>query len=137
MSATVELLGAQLDPLRSPALQQELPGVKAAFDAETMRDYLQVVLFGKANSTYTIESCDPGQSVYPGDCCIIRYRLEVKNNASGQTLKPLVIGRVFQDLLTAATYLRDKLAPLVERMRGREEIAPFATPAALVEPVNM
>ncbi|MFL5803280.1 MAG: phosphotransferase [Roseiflexaceae bacterium] len=137
MSTMMEVLSTQLDPLRSPALQQELPGVKAAFDAETMRDYLQVVLFGKANSTYTIESCDPGQSVYPGDCCIIRYQLEVKNNASGQTLEPLVIGRVFQDLLTAATYLRDKLAPLVERMRGREEIAPFATPAALIEPLNM
>jgi Phosphotransferase enzyme family len=137
MSTMTEVLSTQLDPLRSPVLQQELPGVKAAFDAEIMRDYLQGVLFGKANSNYTIASCDPGQSVYPGDCCIIRYQLEVKDNTSGQTLEPLVIGRVFHDQLTAASYLRDKLAPLVERMRGREEIAAFATPAALIEPLNM
>ncbi|HEX9441646.1 MAG TPA: phosphotransferase [Roseiflexaceae bacterium] len=137
MSTTMEVLSAQLDPLRSPALQQQLPGVRIAFDAETMRDYLQAALFGKANSNYTIARCDPGQSVYPGDCCIIRYQLEVDDSASGQTFEPLVIGRVFPDQATCARYMREKLAPLVERMRGREEIAPFVTPVAIIEPLNM
>jgi thiamine kinase-like enzyme len=137
MSATAGLLGTQLDPLRSPALQQELPGVKTAFDAEAMRGYLQAALFGKAHPNYLIERCEPGQSVYPGDCCIIRYQLEVKDSTHGQTLEPLVIGRVFPDQRTCAEYLRDRLAPLVEQMRGREEIAPFVTPVALIEPLNM
>ena len=137
MSATVRLLSAQLDPLRSAVLQQELPGVRTAFDAEAMRAYLQEALFGTANSDYTIDRCDLGQSVYAGDCCVLRYRLEVRHNASGQTLQPLVTGRVFQDQGACAGYLRDRLAPLAERMRGREEIAPFATPVAMIEPLNM
>jgi hypothetical protein len=137
MSTTMEVLSAQLDPLRSPALQQQLPGLQAAFDAEAMRAYLQAALFGEAHANYTIERCDPGQSVYPGDCCIIRYQLEVKDAASGQTLEPLVIARVFPDQVACAQYMRDKLAPLVERMRGREEIAPFIAPAAIIEPLNM
>ena len=137
MSATVGLLDAQLDPLRSPVLRQELPGIKGAFDAELMREYLQEVFFGKNNPDYTIDRCEPGQSVYRGDSCIIRYLLEVKDSTSGQMLQPLVIGRVFQDQLTGALYLRDKLAPLAERMRGREEIAPFLTPVAMIEPLNM
>jgi hypothetical protein len=137
MSSTVELAGAQLDPLRSPLLQQELPGVRGAFDAEVMRDYLQSVLFGASHAGYTIERCEPGQSVYAGDCCIIRYQLQINDHASGQTLSPLVIGRVFSDLATCAQYMRQKLAPLVERMRGREEIALFSTPAAVIEPLYM
>jgi phosphotransferase family enzyme len=137
MSAAVRLLDAQLDPLRSLALQRELPGVKTAFDGTGMRDYLQAALFGASRADYTIEGCEPGQSVYTGDCCIIRYELEVKDNSSGQTIKPLVIGRVFPDQPTAAQYLRNKLAPLAKRMQGRAEIAPFAAPVAMIEPLNM
>ena len=51
--------------------------------------------------------------------------------------EPLVIGRVFQDRDASAVYLRDMLAPADERMRGREELAPFARPAALLEGLNM
>jgi hypothetical protein len=138
MSTAVEILSAQLDPLRSPILQRQLPSVQTAFDAAAMRDYLQAALFGAARSDATIARCEIGQSVYPGDCCIIRYELEVNDSASGQTiLEPLVIGRVFPDQATCARYMREKLAPLVERMRGREEIAPFANPAAIIEPLNM
>lgn len=137
MTTTVELLSEQLHPLRSPVLQQELPGVKTAFDAQIMRGYLQAALFGEAHPRYAIERCEPGQSVYTGDCCIIRYQLEVDDSADRHTLQPLVIGRVFQDRIKASQYLRDRLAPLAERMRGREEIAPFVAPVAMVEPLNM
>ncbi len=137
MSAISRLLEAQLDPLRSVVLQRELPGIKAAFDSEAMRNYLQEALFGAAQTNYTIERCDPGQSVYTGDCCIVRYALEVNDSANGQLLQPLVIGRVFPDQATAAQYQRDKLAPLVDRMRGRAEIAPFHAPVALIAALNM
>jgi Phosphotransferase enzyme family len=137
MTSTMNVVREQLDPLSSPVLQRELPGVKTAFDAEAMRGYLQAALFGTAHPTAVIERCEPGQSVYPGDCCIIRYQLEVADSARGQTLTPLVIGRVFPDQRTSANYLRDRLAPLAEQMRGRDEIAPFVTPVALIEPLNV
>lgn len=137
MSATVRLLGEQFDPLKSPVLQGDLPGTRAAFDAETMRGHLQEALFGAANTAYTIAICEPGQSVYTGDCCIVRYELEVRNDARGETFQPLVIGRVFPDQQTAAQYLHERLEPLAERMRGRQETAPFTTPIALITSLNM
>jgi hypothetical protein len=137
MPATGGLLEAQLDPLRSPVLRHELPSVMTAFDSEAMRAYLQEAMFDATQTRYTIERCDPGQSVYTGDCCIVRYELEVKNNTNGQTIQPLVIGRVFPDHPTAAQYLHDKLVPLAERMRGRDEVAPFHAPVAMIEALNM
>jgi hypothetical protein len=134
MSTMIEFSSAQLDPLSSAAIQEDLPGAQAAFDADAMRGYLQSALFGAG---YTIERCEPGQSVYTGDSCIVRYQLDVKDSTSGQMIQPLVVGRVFSDQRTAAQYLHDKLAPLAERMRGRAEIAPFRTPVALIEPLNM
>src|SRR6266545_1839696 len=133
----IEFSSAQLDPLSSAAIQEELPGAQAAFDADIMRGYLQSALFGASGAGYTIERCEPGQSVYTGDSCIVRYQLDVKDSLSGQMIQPLVVGRVFPNQPSAAQYLRDKLAPLAERMRGRAEIAPFSTPVALIEPLNM
>src|SRR5215207_1557906 len=121
MSAAVRLLDKELDPLRSPILQQELPGTATAFDSAAMRGYLQAALFDTAHPSHTIERCEPGQSVYTGDCCIVRYELDVKDSSSQQILQPLVIGRVFPDQATAAEYFRERLAPLAERMRGRKE----------------
>src|SRR5215211_938401 len=121
MSATVRLLDEQLDPLRSPMLQRKLPGVLTAFDSAAMRGYLQAALFGTARPEHTIERCE----------------LEVKDSTSDRILQPLVIGRIYPDQATAAAYLRERLAPLAERMRGREEIAPFATPVATIDALNM
>src|SRR3954463_6540716 len=109
MSTLIEFSSAQLDPLSSATIREELPGAQAAFDADAMRGYLQAALFGAG---YTIERCEPGQSVYTGESCIVRYPLEVNDSLSGQVIKPLVVGRVFPDQPTAAQYLRDKLAPL-------------------------
>jgi thiamine kinase-like enzyme len=102
-----------------------------------MREYLQRALFDTAPADYTIERCEPSQSVYTGDCCIVRYELDVKESTSGRVFQPLVTGRIFQDQLTCTRYLRDRLAPLAEQMRGREEVAPFAAPVAMIEQLNM
>jgi energy-coupling factor transporter ATP-binding protein EcfA2/thiamine kinase-like enzyme len=131
------LTDAQLDPLRSAVIRDELPGLKTAFDAQAMRQYLQTVLFGKARANYTIERCVPGKALYMGDSCVLRYQLEVADSASGQTIRPVVVGRVFQDQLTCAVYMRDRLAPLAALMRDRPEIAPFARPVAMLEPLDM
>src|SRR4051794_33827799 len=102
MSITTEFSSAQLDPLSSATIQNELPGAQAAFDADAMRGYLQSALFGAG---YTIERCEPGQSVYTGESCIVRYELEIKDSASGRIIQPLVVGRVFADQASAAQYL--------------------------------
>ena len=128
---------AWLDPLRSPVLQDELPGLPTAFDGGAMREYLQAALFGKSHTQYRIERCTPGKAIYLGDTCALRYELLVKETSSGQTFQPLVVGRMFQDQLACALYLRDKLLPLATLMRGRAELAPFTAPVAMIEPLNM
>lgn len=128
---------AALDLLNSPVVQSKLPGLKTAFDAETMRRFLQEVLFGKNRAQYHIETCAPGKAIYLGKSCTLRYQLQVKNSATGEILPLLVGGRVFGDQLAAAIYLRDRLAPLVELMRGRPETGPFASPVAMIEPLAM
>ncbi|HEX9438570.1 MAG TPA: ABC transporter transmembrane domain-containing protein, partial [Roseiflexaceae bacterium] len=135
--AAPQLTAEQLDLRNSAVVQRELPGLQIAFDAEAMRGYLQPVLFGKTQTRYTIERCTPGKAIYAGDGCVLRYQLEVSDSASGQTLEPLVVGRIFQDQLACAVYMRDRLAPLAALMRDREEIAPFAAPVAMIEPLNM
>jgi len=128
---------AWLDPLRSPVLQDELPGLTTAFDGAAMREYLQIALFGKSHARYQIERCTPGKAIYTSNTCALRYELVVKETSSGQTFQPLVVGRMFQDQLACALYMRDKLLPLATLMRGRAEIAPFSAPVAMIEPLNM
>jgi ABC-type multidrug transport system ATPase subunit len=132
-----ESAAEQLDLRESAVVQREMPGLQAAFDAEAMREYLRAVLFGKANTRYSIERCAPGKAIYTGDTCVVRYQLEIKDNVDGQTMQHVVVGRIFQDQLACAVYMRDKLAPLAALMRGRPEFAPFAAPTSLIEPLRM
>ncbi len=133
-----EVGGAPVDPLQSPLLRQELPGLVEAFDGAAMRERLQTALFGKTNPNYTIERATPGQAIYqPGDSCVLRYSLEVRDSRSGEIFKPLVVARVFPTQAASTVYKRDRLDPLRALMRGREEIAPFAQPVALIRPLNM
>ncbi|HJZ48694.1 MAG TPA: phosphotransferase [Roseiflexaceae bacterium] len=128
---------AQLDPLHSPVLQRELPGLAAALEEQTMRDRLQALLYGAA-ARYQIERCNPGQAIYlAGDFCGLRYEMEVRDQSNGTLIEPLVIGRVFQDRDAGTAFLRDKLAPVVDRMQGRPEVAPFAQAAAWIEELSM
>ena len=137
-AAAARLDGAQLDPLRTPALLHALPGLKAAFDAPAMRARLQTLLFGKTAARYTIERCVPGKAIYLAEeGCALRYQLEVRDTASGQALPALVNARLFGDQLACAVYMRDRLAPLMALMHDREELRVFETPAALIEPLNM
>jgi Phosphotransferase enzyme family len=128
---------AQIDPLASPVLQRELPGLAEALDEQAMRARLQTLLFG-GDSRYQIERCNPGQAIYlGGDFCGLRYEMEVRDQAGGALLEPLVIGRVFQDATACATFMRDRLAPVAARMQGRPELAAFAHAAGQIEALNM
>jgi ABC-type multidrug transport system fused ATPase/permease subunit len=131
------LRGEHLDMLNSPIIQAELPGLRAAFDPMAMRRYIQAALLDKAGPA-TLESCEVDGATYvPGEAVAIRYNIRLKHHASQQTLQSTVLGMVFPTQLACALYMRDKLAPLVELMRGRAEVAPFATPAAIVEALNI
>jgi hypothetical protein len=114
-----------------------LPAAQTAFDGAAMRGYLQKALFDSAPASHTIEQCEPDQSIYTGECCVVRYQLTLKEHSSGEQLQSLATARIFQDRDAADRYMREKLAPLAARMRGREEVAPFATPVAAIEALNM
>src|SRR5690348_9611634 len=90
------LRSEQIDPLRSPVLQRELPGLAEALDEDAMRTRLQTLLFGNG-SRCQIERCNPGQAIYlGGDFSGLRYEMEVRDQENGALFEPLVIGRVFQ-----------------------------------------
>jgi aminoglycoside phosphotransferase (APT) family kinase protein len=125
-------------PLDSLILQQALPGLRGAFDEPVMQRYLERALFDPKHTTYLIEACELDQATYvPGPCCILRYSLTLRESTSGQTQVVLVSGRLLPDEASCATYLRDSLMPLAERAAGREELAPFATPVAIIAPLAM
>ena len=134
---TARFSRAQLDPLLSPVLQSELPGLAITLDEDAMRPLLQATLFGDG-ARYQIDRCNPGRAIYlGGDFCGVRYELEVRDTASGETIEPLVMCRVFRDHRARAAFLRERLEPAAARLRGRPELAIFRTPIALLEPASM
>lgn len=128
---------ASIDPLHSPLLQRELPGLETALDEATMRGRLQTLLFGD-DSPYQIERCNPGQAIYlGGDFCGLRYELELRGQAEDDLIEPLIIGRVFQEPGECLRFMRERLDPVVALARGRADLAPFARLAAPIEELNM
>jgi Phosphotransferase enzyme family len=118
--------------------REALPGLATAMDEQAMKRHLQAALFGADRPSYTVERCTPTRPLYiPGECCVLRYRFQASNTTSGTILEPIVMGRVFPNQSTCAVYMSDKVAPLAARMRNRPEVAPFATPAAMIDALNM
>jgi hypothetical protein len=125
------------DLWRSPGLRAELPGLEGAFDERVMRGHLHAALFADERRA-VIERCERAQAVYaPGDGCVVRYRIQVRDRSNGLVAPALVIGRLFADPRSAHAYLDSRLAPLASAMRGRPEVAPFARPVAVLEPLAM
>src|SRR5919108_4950547 len=74
LAPPIPLAEHQMDPLQSFALQQELPGLTAAFDEQRMQAALQATLFDNQRPRATIERCEVEQATYvPGECVILRY----------------------------------------------------------------
>src|SRR5262245_35993143 len=119
-----------------PHLMRELPGLEAAFDADAMRERLQAALFG--GSRWTLDRCEPDSPLFlPGEGCTLQYECRVRDAADGELLDPIVVGRVFRDGASCQRYMQLKLAPLVERVRKRADLATFVNPAAVIEPLHM
>ena len=117
-------------------LLRELPGLEVAFDEAAMRVHLQSALFG-GGSRWTLERCEPDRPLFlAGEGCTLQYECRVKDAADGELMAPIVVGRVFPDRASCAAYMARKLAPLVESVRKRADLATFASPAAVIESLH-
>ena len=133
-SASAPWNQVMLDPLRSPALAAELPGLHEALDPTAMAQRLRELL----GDGYAIEQCRAGKALYaPGEGCSVRYQVELRETASGRRVERLVGGRLFVDGDAATAFLREHLKPLAERAAGRAELEAFARPVALVAPLGL
>ncbi len=127
-----------LDPVRSRALRDELPGVEDAFDEESMRRRLQLALLAGDGHGLEIGRCERRQAAYaPGQGCTVRYQLEVRDRAGGLVTPALANVRLFPDSRSAWLHFVSCLEPLAAAASGRDELAPFVTPVALFEPLAM
>lgn len=130
----MSVVATALDPRRSPAVARELPGLETLFDADAMSRKLEDALLGGSHSRFEIERCRPGQAIYrPGDGCMLRYELQLRDRASGAAFPALVNGRVFRGSRICRDYVSERLAPLAQGARGRPELEPFAKPVAVLE----
>jgi hypothetical protein len=128
----------QIDPLQSPVLLQELPGLTAAFDERAIYTALQATLFHSERPRATIERCEVDQATYiTGECVILRYMLVLKDGQGGQTHEALVSGRLFPNQAACDAYTQERLMPLVQEVAGRDEIALFDMPVGLIADLHM
>jgi hypothetical protein len=128
--------GARLDPLGSGALERELPGIRTVFDAAAMRAHLQAALMGPRGAA-TVQGCKPAQAIFlDGDCCVVRYELDIADT-TGRVRPALATGRVYADPVRAAAYAQERLEPLAGRVSGRQEVAAFTVPVAVIDELGM
>ena len=126
------------DLARSALVQEKVPALAAAFDAERMKSTLQEVLIGPGDGAYSITACSPGKALYLLDHNInLQYKLAIQDHVRNQTINTLVNARLFRVPSESRTYLEQSLEPIAARMEGRPEIKPFANPVAVIEPLNM
>jgi hypothetical protein len=126
---------AGLDALETRVLERELPGLVAAFDLPAMRDRLQAGLMGP-NSAAEVRRCDLTSAILLDDSVAIRYELLVED-AEGETRTAVVTCRAYPDAERASAYAAERLVPLLEQVRDRDEVSAFAKPATLIESLVM
>ena len=127
-----------LDPRESAVLRRELPGLVAAFDEQRMREALQAALFHADRPRAALASCEVEQATYILDeGVILRYALTVRDGETGAEREALVSGRLFPSRPACDAYVRDRLAPCLEQMRGRAELALFDAPVGTIGELHM
>ncbi len=129
-------LPSDVDPLASAALHHALPGLRQALDADFTRVRLNALLFG-SDGTHVVVGCRPGKAMFLGsEGCTLRYQLRIRETRSGRPWECLVLGRLFGDTAAAAAYERT-LDPLVARLDGRPDAAPFARLAGRLDGLDL
>lgn len=139
-SASIQKLieGLENDLPRSAQLQQNVPALAEAFNADRMKSTLQETLLGPAEGRYSIVECVPGKALYLLDHTInMQFKLNILDSTDNETMATLVNARLFQDAAACRAFLDEALMPVAARMDGRPEIKPFARPVGTVEHLNM
>ena len=123
---------------RSALLQEKVPALAEAFNAERMKTVLQETLLSATKGRYSIVKCVPGKALYLLDHIInMQFKLEVLDNTNNETLPALINARLFKDAAACKAFLEQSLIPVAARMEGRPEIRLFPHPVAIVEHLNM
>jgi hypothetical protein len=135
LDAMTKDANASLDALDPGALERELPGITTALDRSSMSGYIQAALIG-LHGPYQLRRCSLVSAILLDDCAVLRYELGLTDSA-GRSTAVLVTGRVFPDAARAEAYAIQRLSPLAAQVRGRAEVAPLATPVAVVRELGM
>jgi aminoglycoside phosphotransferase (APT) family kinase protein len=99
-----------------------------------MKHHLEAML----EQRWVIERCTPRKALYaPEQGCLLRYELLLRGTNGTGTRDALLGGRLFSDPAAAAAFVRDRLAPLAEQARGRDEVAPFERPVAGIDALGL
>jgi ABC-type multidrug transport system fused ATPase/permease subunit len=122
-------VGADADPLRSPAVAAALPGLAAALDPDAMAPRLAAIL----RDGWVLESCVADKvDLDPGGCTRLRYRLRLRG-PGGEATEEHVGGRLFADPATAQAYAAGH--PVAAG--AGSDWGPFATSAELVDDLRL
>ncbi|MGH8892494.1 MAG: ABC transporter transmembrane domain-containing protein [Actinomycetes bacterium] len=114
---------AEVDPLRGPALDRWLPGLRGALDRNEMAPRLQQML----GAGWVLDWCEPGKVLLePGHGATLRYRLGIRDETSGRVVEHLVGGHILQTTSACDELLGGRLLPLADRAMGRADLGMFA-----------
>ncbi|WP_222266686.1 ABC transporter ATP-binding protein [Modestobacter marinus] len=122
-----------LDPLRSPALGQAVPGLAEALTGTAMAPRLQRML----GDDWELLDCSPGKvCVAPGEGATLQYRLELRRRGGFENGEHLVAGRLFPTVEGAEAWL-SSLDPLAGRLEERADLRAFTAPTLLVRELRL
>jgi ABC-type multidrug transport system fused ATPase/permease subunit len=126
----VELADSPIaDPLASPVLNNELPGLAHALDNQAMQPLLAALL----KPGYRLVSVTAGKARYQrGQGCTLRYELDIVDDLSGVHLIGNVGARVCLDGRSAAAFYEQRVLPIAQRPNGGDELRIYMRPAMLL-----
>lgn len=131
-----KVANAGLEILGDSPLPGILPGIGIALDRQAMHERLQDAMAGPPNELF-VQRCGLSSAILLDDrCAVVRYELEMVDR-SGKAQSALVTGRVHPDAEAAEAYARARLLPLAAQVRGRSDVAPFASPVAVIADAGM
>ena len=123
---------------KSDPMTQQPAVLVQAFDRTLVKPLLQQALFPKDSSSFVLEDCQPSKAFpLPGNTWRMQYRLAIKNCANEQVSTILANAMIFPSLAEGERYMKSKLYPLVQQVRRRPELEPFARLVSLVRLLKM
>lgn len=124
---------------RNQKLQDKMPGLTVAFDAEQMIEPLQAALLAAPKTAARIVSCKLEKPAYfpQEDLCTLLYELQIQPETGGELEKHWVNGWLFPRRAACETFCERLLRPIVERGNGRYPSSPFTQAIACLPHLNL